>query len=83
MSPQIITSPLGMLLELFRWLMVFLLMYMSMIPMGIVSVELYANYLDRFFMQLAISCTLYSNALKHLQKCTLELLPPPLFCLLH
>ena len=83
MPLQIIPTPLGMILERFLCLMVFLLMDTYIIPMGIVSVDLYDNYLDRFFMQLAISCSLYSNELKHLQKCTLELLSPPLFCLLH
>ena len=79
MSPQIITSPLGMLLELFRWLMVFLLMYMSMIPMGIVSVDLYSNCLELFTIRLAIYYSLYSNALNHIQQFTLDMLSPLLF----
>ena len=46
MPLQIIPTPLGMILERFLCLMVFLLMDTYIIPMGIVSVDLYDNYLD-------------------------------------
>ena len=51
-----------------------------MTPMGILSVEFHADCSDRFFMWLAISYSLYSNTLNHLQQCTLEILSPLLFC---